>query len=283
VPRRAHALNRIQPARYFPVKPTPFRFQAGLLPFGTDLGNGEVERQFFQVDSEREHYLSEKRRVRPERHHLLERDEDERRVHQRVLPWIRATLEHEHPDLFAPAPPTYGEIAAAVQEDLVVLHRRRDGSNAAIMVDVRFPSDWDPDRIVGTDFRFIHGPVPDFADTTAQADSMVAAMIDRGPYVRFVWTLKPDDHLDHHPIDGRHETWHADREGFLRVERQITVPFADVGAALFIIRTYLYPFSRLTAEQRRRLRQAVQSMPPEAARYKSFVADKSLILQLLER
>jgi len=170
-----------------------------------------------------------------------------------------------------------------VQEDLVVLHRRHDGRDTAIMVDVSFPSDWRPERIVDTDFRFIHGPVPGFADAEAQARSMVSAMIDRGPYVRFVWTLKADDFLDHHPEEGGHGEWSADGEGFLRVERQLTVPFSDVAASLFLIRTYLYPFRSLTAEQRDSLARAVETMPAEAARYKSFTAAQPIILALLRR
>jgi len=269
------------PARYFPVKETPFRFQAGLFPFGTDFGNGEVDRQFFQVDRQRERYLEQKRRVRPTRHHVLAGDVAERRVHEQVVPWMRTALEREHPALFAPAPETYRELATQVQEDVVVMHRRPDGTNAAIMVDVCFPSDWRPERIVGTDFRFIHGPVPGFADDAAQAAAMVSAMIDRGPYVRFVWTLKPADDLDLHPEEGVHASWHDSREGFLRVERQVTVPFQEVQAAIFLIRTYLYAFGELTAQQRRRLTTALETMPDDPARYKNVWPVRETILGML--
>src|SRR5262245_51168515 len=112
------------PARYFPVRSTPFRFQAGLLPFGTDLGNGEADLRHFQLDVQRDRYLDAKRRVDPARHRVLERDEIEARVHRRVLYWIGATLRGEHPDLFASPPGSYRATGAAVQEDLVVLHRR---------------------------------------------------------------------------------------------------------------------------------------------------------------
>ena len=272
-----------RPARYFPVKPTPFRFQAGLMPFGTDFGNGDVEQLFFQVDDQRDHYLREKRRVDPLRHRVLTRDEAESRAHARVLAWTRDTLAREHPQLYADAPDSYRGIAAEVQEDLVVIHRRDDGDSAAILVDVCFPSDWRPERIAGTNFRFIHGPVPGFADAEAQARSLVGAMIDRGPYVRFVWTLKPDAFLDHHPEEGRHGSWRADGEGFLRVERQLTVPFPDVNASLFVIRTYLYPFTELSRAQRDLLGTAVETMPADAARYKSFATAKPIILALLAR
>src|SRR5207249_4054182 len=94
-----------------------------------------------------------------------------------VLDWARATLRREHPDLLSIPPASFRALATQVQEDLVVMHRRADGSNAAIAVDVSFPSGWRPERIAGTDFRFIHGPVPGFADNDAQTASLVNAMI----------------------------------------------------------------------------------------------------------
>ena len=47
-----------QPARYFPVKATPLRMEAGLLRHGTDLGNGPADRLFFQVDEQLQRYLA---------------------------------------------------------------------------------------------------------------------------------------------------------------------------------------------------------------------------------
>jgi hypothetical protein len=105
-------------------------------------------------------------------------------------------------------------------------------------------------------------------------------MIERGPHVRFVWTLKPDDHLDHHP-DLAHPGWSMDGPGYLRVERQVTVPFAEVGAALFLIRTYLYPFASLSPAERATLAEAVRTMPPAAAAYKGIAPARDVILSLL--
>jgi hypothetical protein len=268
-------------AHYFPIRPSAFRFRAGLHPFGTDFGNGDADRLFFQVDEQRQHYLQEKRRAPAARHGVLLRTADERQALGRVLNWVHETLRREHGGLLAAPPRTLREVAEQVQEDLVIIHRGADGSDAAIAVDVCFPSDWQPERIIGADFRFIHGPVPGFADDPAQARSIVTTMIERGPYVRFVWTLKPDNHLDHHPDAGPHGTWSAEGDGFLRVERQVTVPFADIGAALFLIRTYLYAFGSLSPTERNLIAQAVHTMPAPAATYKGFAGPRAVILSLL--
>lgn len=270
-------------ARYFPITASVFRFQAGLHPFGTDFGNDAADRRYFQFDEQCPDYLQAKQEVRRERHATLARTDGERRANQRALDWVRETLRREHPDRFADPPATLRAVGERVQEDLVVVHRRADGRDAVIAVDVSFPSDWRPERILGTDFRSVHGPVPGFADDEAQARSLVGAMIDRGPHVRFVWTLKADAVLDHHPDRGPYPAWSEDGEGFLRVERQVTVPFRDVGAALFLIRTYLYPFASLTAAERADLAAAVRTMPAAAAAYKGFAEQRAVVVGLLNR
>jgi len=285
------------PARYFPVKPLPLRMEAGLARLGTDFGNGTADRLFFQVDDRLDAYLAAKRAVPPSRHALLARDDAERSVHEEVAAWLRATLAREHPERLAAADaeargssaPTLFCVARVVQEDLVVLRRlpdgrgRRegvdaDGGTSAIGVHVSLPSGWRPERIHGTSFGFIHGPVPDFAKHPDAERSMVAAMVERGPYVRFVWTVATDDRLDQHPDGPPRAPWRADGPGFLRVERQLTVPFPAVDASLFLIRVYLYAFPSLTPDERGVLARAVEAMPDTVARYKGLAEARGAIV-----
>jgi hypothetical protein len=275
--------DAIPPARYFPVKETPLRMEAGLKPLTTDLGNGPRDRLHFQIDDERERYLAAKRLVPASRHRVVERDAADRRVHAEVVAWMRATLRREHADRFAAEQlDSYGAIAARVQEDFAVI-ARAGGAGEAIAVQVSFPSGWRPENIAGASFRAIHGPVPGFAEVDPQAASMVRAMVERGPYVRFVWTVTADDHLDHHPEDGRREPWRRDGGGWLRVERQVTVPFVELDASLFLIRTYLYPFASLAPEERRTLACALEAMPADVRRYKGLGGEPTAVaLALLE-
>jgi dimethylamine monooxygenase subunit A len=259
-----------RPARYFPVKATPLRMEAGLKPLATSFGNGDRDALPFQLDDERDRYLAAKREISPTRHRVLARNPDDERVHREVLAWMAATLRRDHTPTFAPeALDSYAAIGALVQEDFTVL-ARASGPGEAIAVHVSFPSGWRPERIAGTSFRAIHAPVPSFADVDAQAESMVRAMVERGPYVRFVWTISADDHLDHHPEEGRREAWRREDPGWLRVERQITVPFPSLDASLFLIRTYLYPFASLTPDERAVLSRALASLPDDVRRYKGL-------------
>jgi hypothetical protein len=280
----------MEPARYFPVDRVPLRMRPRLQAFGTDFGNGPADRRYFQRDELASRYLQAKR---PDRYRLLsgvsgvsgavgETDDD---AHRAVLAWMERTLAEDLPG-FCPEPEQnaadrYAAISAAVQEDFVVQKRDPDGDDRAIAVYV--PSGWRPEQILGWSFHRIHLPVPDFTDEQAPARSLVTAMTSRGPYVRFVWTICADDVLDHHPDDGPQTRLGPDSdEGWLRIERQVTVPFPEQQASLFLIRTYLRPFSELDPEERADLAAALECLPESTARYKGLRGGLPYAIALLD-
>jgi hypothetical protein len=283
------------PARYFPVEAAPLRMRPRLQPFDTDFGNGEVDRHYFQRDRDEAAYRAAKstpfRRGAPpprERYGLTEGTPAEDRAHRAALDFIERTLTVERPALRTAVDLTdfaasYAPVSDAVQEDFVVVLRDPDGRDRAIAVYVCFPSGWRPEQILGMSFQEIHRPVPDFADDEAPARSMLAAMVERGPYVRFVWTLCSDDVLDHHPDEGpRLHFEPGGRDGWLRIERQVTVPFPDEQASLFLIRTYLRPFASLSGAERETLTRALRCMPESTARYKGLHEGIPLAIEALE-
>jgi len=255
--------------------------------FGTDFGNGAADRRYFQRDHLAAPTLAAKQATRGR--YRLATGEREDAAHRAVLGWIRGVLAEERPDLSPPAETAdagtaYAAVSDAVQEDFVVQVREPGGHDRAIGVYVCFPSRWRPERILGWSFMRIHGPVPDFADGDAAARSLVTAMVERGPYVRFVWTLVAHGELDHHPDDGPGTRFEPGaRAGWLRVERQVTVPFPEEQAALFLIRTYLYAFSSLMPEERMRLADAVRAMPRSTALYKGIEGRREAVLSAIAR
>ncbi len=279
----------MRPAVFFPVTDAPLSMRAGLHPWGSDFGNGPRDHHAFLIDDERDAYARAKAAVVDKRHHVVADTDARRAVHRAVLDFVAARLADEHGvdvdvgvgagNDFAGA---YARVAAAVQEDFAVIARGAHDVGDAIALNVCFPSGWRPERLVGQSFAGIHTPVPDFVKKPAAAESMVRAMIERGPYVRFVWTVSADDHLDHHPEFGRRDPWGPDSVGFLRVERQSTFPFPDVGGSLFLIRTLVRPFSALSDVERQTLRAAVVAMPDEIAAYKGLSA-RAHIIAALER
>ena len=266
--------------------------EAGLFAFGTDFGNGAADTRFFQFDAQVEETLAAKRAVLERFGPLpgaLCRTKAEVDAHRAVLSFMDATLREEAPERWggeprAPAEPGehYAAIARRIQEDFAVVHVDASGANAIIAAHVCFPSGWRPERILGRDFSTIHAPIPEFERVGAAASKLVDAMLTRGPYVRFVWTVSPDAALDHHP-DHWERLSFSDQaaRGYLRVERQLTVPFPDVSASLFLIRTYLYPFDSLDEPERRVLRSAIDGMSPALRRYKGLLGFEPRIHALL--
>ena len=279
------------PAVYFPVEAAPLRMAPRLRPFGTDFGNGAADAIFFQRDRDFGDYCAVKRSLgagtpkSPLR--LRAENNAEQEAHAAALSWAEATLASEQPGALAPPSPRqpvkarWEKLALAVQEDLVLVQRDAHRRDRVIGSHVCFPSAWRPEAIIDHGFRAIHSPVPGFAEREETAQSLVDAMIERGPYVRFVWTVTADGHLDHHPDHGHLQSWAPSNEnGWLRVERQVTVPLPEVAGALFLIRTYRTPFAALGREQQNTLAAAIQQLPDDVAEYKGV--DRAIVMDALD-
>lgn len=275
----------------------------GLHKWGTDFGNGVRDGYFFQLDNAYAQYLSEKADVDRSGHSRLLRyqmlsDEAHLPSLRLIANFINETATREaalqgvsfSPRAQLPSDASAAEVHARfdwwmrrLQEDAVVVRRAKDGSDRVVMMHVSVPGSWRPEQRFGTSFMDIHRPVPDFASREKEAAQMVHAMIARGPYVRFVWSTPPDRYLDHHPDLGAKGSWHAATEGYLRVERQLTIPFPDVEAGLFLIRTYIYPFASLQPTERDAVRGAILGMPEVVARYKGLHEHREAIVAALDR
>jgi hypothetical protein len=108
-------------------------------------------------------------------------------------------------------------------------------------------------------------------------------MVEKGPYVRFVWGFATDSRLNHHPEPPpgedpgvwRGRSFHPDRPESpftLRVERQVLLGLPELSASLFAIRVLFIPGERVRArpEWRELLLGALRSMTPESRSYKGL-------------
>jgi len=272
------------PAHYFPVRVEPFRMRSGLVRFGTDFGNGPVDRQFFPRDEQRARYLAGKASVlarHPLRDQSNVQEASDELALSAVADFMRTTLQHEWGQ-DAPRTLDLRLLGTELQEDFVVLRRAPSGADRVVHVHVCFPSGWRPEELVGRSFSEIHGAIPQIEEVVRSAEHFVSALVQRGPYVRFVWTVCADDALDHHPEHGGRASW-SQRTGqaFLRVERQVSVPFPAHSASLFLIRTYLTAFSSLSKSERVALASALELMPPVIRAYKHLEEAVPRAIELL--
>ncbi len=293
-PDEANAVNTA-PARYFVVQRGAFRMSPGLYRLGHDFGNGLSEYLFFQRDRTAAAYRREKEQVfsaHPERLRSLS-DRRAQGLQARAFLWMNARFESEHgfcpidSDSAAvdsrggPDESDFREFSLAIQEDFALIQRDAEGKDRIVLVSVCFPSGWRPEKLLGKSFLETHSPVPEFGELSRRSRQLVTAMVERGPYVRFVWSITADSRLDHHPDHAPRDSWTQDSPGYLRVERQVTVPFPQHHGSLFLIRTYLYPFAELEPNEREVLKRAFVGLPHSVREYKGLREGYSEVLQRL--
>jgi hypothetical protein len=175
-------------------------------------------------------------------------------------------------------------LALAVQEDLAIVRGPR-GSDAAPSGDVLewlhvcLPSNWAPAEKIGGSFVTVHEPVVHNERLLASAGQIVRAMIQGGPFVRYVWALHRDGEFCHNPRLHRQPAWREGATGaeliqqaYFRVERQTTHGFPELNRALFTIRYWTEPLAEVVADpwRRERLASALVSMDEAALRYKGL-------------
>lgn len=172
-------------------------------------------------------------------------------------------------------------LACQIQEDLALVAVGPDGSDELVATHVCFPSHWSPAAKLGKSFGAIHAPAPAFERIAARAAPLVKHLMTGKDFVRFVWALVPDRHLNHHPNRRTGGSWRSPAAPGLRVERQVSLPLSEAGGFLFLIRTYLYPLEALTLGQRHTLAQAVEGMSPAALEYKGLSEHREQIMARL--
>jgi len=193
-----------------------------------------------------------------------------------ALPWIGCERPANPIDFFL-------GLTLSLQEDFVLM---APGSHAptfssqdnqptplcARLLSVCFPSGWDPEEKCDRSLFAIHQPVADNQRIQAAASSLSIAMAQKGPFVRYVYTLAPDGTLWRDPgqslwpdnISGLADIW-------FRVERQVTIPLAGLGS-LFLIRLFVSPLEEVlhTPGRSQQLADALETMSPALLSYKGL-------------
>ena len=151
-----------------------------------------------------------------------------------------------------------------LQED-VSLSEVSEGKDRISYLHLCLPNFWAAGDKIGNSFLSAHGPVPSMEKINHSAESLVKLMIEKGPFERFTWGITSDKHLNHHPAnkqcDAGRDWANPQLPMYVRIERQITVPFTQHNAFLFAIRTYFRNIDSLSSEELARLVRSIETMP----------------------
>lgn len=227
-------------AEYFPLTQGRYEVKPGMLPLGTNFGNGEADQKVFQIDKYFFHYRQMKE---------LARQEDLSKYYQTyqyssavaiaIAEFIIKRLIQEYPQHIQLTKTSNGSIqlkndltqetlyfdrdyclqrvepridsnstpyvstldALAMQvQEDLVVLSRRDLQHWMSAIHLCFPNHWAAATKIGQDFATVHGPVAGMAAMNRRGAAIAQTMITRSPTVRFAWGLSTDCRLNHHPV-----------------------------------------------------------------------------------
>lgn len=289
----------VAPAWYRPYQNGVYTVGPGLHPFGKDFGNGKAEQQFFQIDSEFERYIANKRAM-SEMHgeKVLARRNATPAAAVAALGFVADRLRAEHgeqalpykssslPGLGAPVQEVFQalrDLSFVVQEDMVIVECPVDAQDRVTWLHVAAPNMWTPGEKVGESFAQVHGVVPGMASALDGGSKILRTVCAGQRYVRFVWGLVRDDRLTRLPgTRGELEFLDSLEDIFVRIERQVLVGLPGANALLFLIRTYLRSAATLPLEERYAIAAALGTMSSESRVYKGIGKAYQGLIDLLE-
>ncbi|MFZ5827593.1 MAG: heme-dependent oxidative N-demethylase subunit alpha family protein [Bacillota bacterium] len=180
-------------------------------------------------------------------------------------------------------------LGLAVQEDLAIVRGPSPGKDDMLeWLHVCLPSNWSPAEKIGGSFGTVHEPVVHSKRLLANQGQIVRAIIQAGPFVRYVWGIHRDGELCHNPRIHQAPPWEPDRaveQAWFRVERQTTHGFPRLNRALFTIRYWVVPLVEVAADpwQRERLATALAGMDEAELAYKGLVGVRDRLVGWLQK
>jgi hypothetical protein len=180
-------------------------------------------------------------------------------------------------------------LSLALQEDWVLVspHGRFEAGS------VCFPSGWAPSEKFGLTLAEIHAPVADGEALRKASEALARAMLHKGPFERFVWTLTRSASLSRHPAYPEDQAAESAEALYFRYERQTTLALPLSGRALFLIRVYVQPLevalcagatasnvSTFRKEKLRLLQASLSSMSDAVINYKGLSDIREQVLAM---
>lgn len=307
------------PPKYFPISKGEYVVAPGLYPLGHNFGNPDYDKKVFHITKNFRTYRSNKLECRKERlsKYFCQKDLSTDRINVLARYLINQYIT-EYPQLFKfdgitlnclhtgdkisvdqnfdfiqfsndeeTIEPKVDHIIDAlclqIEEDIALVCRTISTEKTLDhlgLLHLCSPSHWAAEDKIGMNFFDVHAPIPGIDKINKVADKLVETMINKGPFVRFIWSFVTDQRLNHHPIapagidaskwKGRSFDKDQASPFYFRIERQVTWGFPHVDASLFTIGVSFLSGLEVKADphQREQLISALKSMSPESKIYK---------------
>ena len=183
----------------------------------------------------------------------------------------------------------------SVEEDLVIGKVAPDNSSDVMeCMLVTLPSKWNPLEKNGLDFAGIHAEIPGSEGLQAAAPRLIKAIMTKGDFVRYNWTISNASWSRNPAIEGDYS--HNDlqltqsisdfqsmmQKVYFRSERQTFRAFPRHNRYLFAIHTYLHPLSKIliNTERQEAFLAVLQTVPRDISEHRGMV---SIVIEQLSR
>jgi hypothetical protein len=293
---------------YFPIDKGVYEVALGLRPLGFDFNNPEFDQKIFHITKDYKKYYDNK---------LLCQSEDppkyivsstpDKLTSERTEGLIQFLIEQfllEYPEIFSKEDDLLSvlhlnlvinlknlnslellnQLVQLVPEDLVLVNRDTDqmGNSKDYLsyLNVCSPSHWAPNEKLEKNFFDIHEVIPGSERLIQDSNRIIDLMINKGPFVRFIWSFVTDERLNHHPRPPFGYDWDkwrgrsfnkASKIPFsLRIERQVIYGLPHLNSSVFTIGVSFIPGDVVKSNPyyRSQLVSALKSMSKEARVYK---------------
>ena len=318
--------------KYFPIERGEYVVAPGLRSLGYDFGNGDFDQKIFHISSKFSEYRKNKLECRSERlsKYYCTKDLSKERINV-LSRFLIDQYTKEYPQYFIfrdgvlncahtgdkiivdhnfdfvsfhstemispPVTDLIDALAIQVEEDIALVCRSVDGERIKDhlgLLHLCSPSHWAAEDKIGMNFFDIHVPIPGIDKINRVAEKLVETMINKGPYVRFIWSFVTDQRLNHHPtpppgvdpVSWKGRSFNNDSAipFYFRIERQVMWGFPHVDSSLFTIGvTFMSGLEvKHNPYQRDQLISALKSMSPESRVYKGVAGCFDDLISWLE-
>jgi len=298
---------------YFPIDKGLYEVALSLRPLGADLGNGEYDKKIFHTYSNYKDYFQNKLKCFNERPSKYVCRNEFAETHLMALisflvarlkldlsshlyqegQFLKSHLIDHIVDLGNKNKnELLDQLCLFAQEDIALVTRNSQTDYIAYL-NLCSPSHWAAEDKIGKNFFDVHVPIPGIEKINANANKIVEMMINKGPFVRFIWSFVTDTRLNHHPIapagcdqdawKGRSFNKTAEIPFYLRIERQCIYGLPEVDASVFTIGVNFISGKTIkeNPEYKDQLKKALQSMSKESREYKGVEHCFSDLLEYL--
>jgi hypothetical protein len=166
------------------------------------------------------------------------------------------------------------DLALTIDQDIAIINNGK-----LVSICFCFPSSWIPRERLGLTFKQIHEPIADNQKLLAASEGIVNAMVNNGPFHRYVWTITNNPAKSNHPKNKLNTVPNTIDDLYFRYETQTTYPLPLLNTALFFVKVTVCPLLEYwnNPDHKKLILNSINSMTNNILEYKNLKHIKEVL------